>query len=106
MLGKTEDKRRSGQQKMRRLDSITDSIDKTLSKINNFKTYVETKNIPETKKFLRKNTGRIRLPDFRLCYKAIVIKAVWYWYKIRHLISGTERESRNKPMYLWSINLQ
>ena len=32
MLGKTEDKRRSGQQKMRRLDSITDSMDMNLSK--------------------------------------------------------------------------
>ena len=37
MLGKTEDKRRSGQQKMRRLDSITDSIDKTLSKLQDIK---------------------------------------------------------------------
>ena len=33
MLGKTEGKRRKGQQRMRRLDSITDSVDMTLSKL-------------------------------------------------------------------------
>ena len=33
MLGKTEDRRRSGQQRMRQLDSITDSIDMNLSKL-------------------------------------------------------------------------
>ena len=32
MLGKIEDKKRRGQQRMRRLDSITDSIDMNLSK--------------------------------------------------------------------------
>ena len=32
-LAKTEGKRRKGQQRMRRLDSITDSVDMTLSKL-------------------------------------------------------------------------
>ena len=33
MLGKTEGKRRSGQQRIRWVDSITDSVDMSLSKL-------------------------------------------------------------------------
>ena len=33
MLGKTDGKRRKGQQRMRRLDTITDSMDMSLSKL-------------------------------------------------------------------------
>ena len=49
----------------------------------------------------KNGAGEINLSDFRLYYKATVIKTVPYWQKQKYRPMEQDRKSRNKPMYLW-----
>ena len=63
------------------------------TRTKNLKIFMETQKTPNSQSSLEGKKRSWGLPDFRLYYRATVIKTIWYWHKHRNIDQWNKIES-------------
>ena len=77
------------------------------TRMNNSKIHVEPQKTLNNQSIPEKDqVWEVTLSDLKLHYKAVMIKTVCTGVKQTHRSAEQNREPRNKPVHIWSVNLQ